>query len=266
MRRRPVHALLLATSLLVAPVLLLGGTAPAQAATARSGALALRNASISGNWAGYVDVPAAGQDVTAVTGEWTVPNAGTLPPGVSSTWTGIGGYSTTDLIQAGTQQASAPYSSLLAGGAYGAWYELLPADPVFFTGCSPDPACTVTPGDTMNVSITSTGGGNWKIEMTDSGHWSYSISVPYTSTESSAEWIHEAPSLAGEVPIPVGGSGTVNFDGNNTFTTGSGTSVIGSGAEAEEALPVETTTSGLNPAESGFNVCTWSVSCSAPTS
>src|SRR5258708_5678482 len=68
----------------------------------------VKNATISGNWAGYA---VAASRVTSVTGTWTVPNAGMLPPGVSSTWAGIGGFATSDLIQAGTQQISAPLDS-----------------------------------------------------------------------------------------------------------------------------------------------------------
>jgi hypothetical protein len=249
-----------AAAAVVVPLLLVAGIAPAHASSGPS--RSVRNASISGNWAGYVDVPAAGQKVTAVSGHWIVPNAGTLPPGVSSTWTGIGGFGTQDLIQAGTQQTSLPFSVILAGGSYGAWYELLPAAPVFFTGCNPLPACPVNPGDSMSVSISNAGGSSWTISMTDAGHWAYTTSVPYASSQSSAEWIHEAPSLLGAVPIPVGGSGTVTFDGGNSFTTGAGTSPIGSGATAVEALPVETTTSAVDGDLDGFNVCTWAISCS----
>ena len=57
-------------------------------------------------------------------------------------------------------------------------------------------------------------------------------------------------------------SGTVTFDGANSFTTEAGTSPIGSGATAVEALPIETTTSALDGDVDGFNVCTWAVSCS----
>ena len=219
---------------------------------------------ISGNWAGYV---ATGSNITSVTGTWTVPNAGSVPPGVSSTWVGIGGFSSSDLIQAGTQQISSPIDQVFAGGAYGAWYEILPASPVFLTGCSSDPKCTVNPGDAMNVSVTSQGGGNWLISVADNTRsWSWSKTLAYASSENSAEWIHEAPSLAGVLPIPVGNSGTVTFDGTNTATiNGASEGLVASQAFPVEALPVETTTSGLDPSGDGFNVCTWTVSCPAPT-
>jgi len=242
---------------------LIGGLSMTAAGPATAATVGVPN--ISGNWAGYV---ATGTNITSVTGSWTVPNAGTVPPGVSATWVGIGGYKTSDLIQAGTQQASAPYSSVFAGGAYGAWYELLPASPVYFTGCAGDPTCSVAPGDHMSVTITNTGGNSWNIDMTDTGKWSYTnTTINYVSSESSAEWIHEAPSAAGAVPIPVGGSGTVTFDGANSTVINGVTKTIGeSNAVSTVALPVETTVSALDSDEDGFNVCTYSLSCPAPPS
>ncbi|HUZ43837.1 MAG TPA: hypothetical protein VMU63_05485 [Acidimicrobiales bacterium] len=236
-----------------------------------AGAASVGVPNVSGNWAGYV---ATGANITSVTGSWTVPSAGTVPPGLSATWVGIGGYSTTDLIQAGTQQSSAPYSSVFAGGAYGAWYELLPANPVYFTGCSGDPTCSVSPGDQMSVTITNGGSGNsWTIDVADAGpagtgKWTYTnTNVNYVSSESSAEWIHEAPSAAGAVPIPVGGSGTVTFDGANRATINGATETIGqSNAISTVALPVETTVSALDSDGDGFNVCTYSLTCSASAS
>lgn len=243
----------------VAVGLVAGGLALAAAPTAATAASA-SVPNISGNWSGYV-VPGSG--ITSVSGEWTVPNAGTLPPGVSSTWVGIGGYSTTDLIQAGTQQSSSPYSSIFAGGAYGAWIEMLPANPVFITGCNPDPNCTVNPGDVMQVVITNNGGSSWTVSLSDNGRWTYSTPETYTSTESSAEWIHEAPSAAGAVPIPVGGSGTVTFDGaNSAVINGVSDNIAASGAISVVALPVETTPSSLDSDGDGFNVCTYALTCS----
>ncbi|MHB1446439.1 MAG: hypothetical protein ACYCZV_12390 [Acidimicrobiales bacterium] len=242
----------------------LGMTAAAPATAATAGV-----PNISGNWSGYV---ATGSNITSVNGSWTVPDSGTVPPGVSATWVGIGGYSTSDLIQAGTQQASAPYSSVFTGGAYAAWYELLPASPVYFTGCAGDSSCAVSPGDHMNVTIATGGGDSWTIEVADAGpantgKWTYTTTVSYASSESSAEWIHEAPSAAGAVPIPVGNSGTVTFDGADTaIINGATETIAGSNAVATVALPVETTVSALDSDGDGFNVCTYSLSCSASAS
>src|SRR5215472_9457606 len=114
---RPVRHHLISRRALAAAAVLASFMTWATTAAGEAQPLVVRNASISGNWAGYA---AAISGVKSVTGSWTVPNAGTLPPGVSSTWAGIGGLNTTDLIQAGTQQISAPLDSFFAGGAYGA--------------------------------------------------------------------------------------------------------------------------------------------------
>ncbi len=41
------------------------------------------------NWSGYADVAPAGSHITAVTGNWTVPTAQLVPPGLSASWTGM---------------------------------------------------------------------------------------------------------------------------------------------------------------------------------
>ncbi|HEY3810520.1 MAG TPA: G1 family glutamic endopeptidase, partial [Acidimicrobiales bacterium] len=48
------------------------------------------------NWSGYAVTPSGG-GITAVSSTFTVPAAGLVPPGFAATWTGIGGYNTTDL-------------------------------------------------------------------------------------------------------------------------------------------------------------------------
>jgi hypothetical protein len=97
-----------------------------------------------------------------------------------------------------------------------------------------------------------------------SAGWTYSITLTYNSRLNSAEWIHESPSLAGAVPVPVGNSGVVTFDGpTNSFTAG-GTVHTLQGATALD-VPVEMTTSPLDSDTDGFNVCTYRLSCSPPT-
>jgi hypothetical protein len=59
----------------------------------------------------------------------------------------------------------------------------------------------------------------------------------------------------------------VTFDGsaNTAVIGGTAKGLAPSGAFPVEALPVETTTSALDPGGDGFNVCTYSLSCPAPT-
>jgi hypothetical protein len=216
------------------------------------------------NWAGYAVTPGSG--VTAVTGNFTVPSAGELPPGFSASWAGIGGYTTSDLIQAGVSENSAIGGELL-GGQYNAWYEILPASETPISGCTGNSSCTVNPGDKVSVSISNVGGDTWDISLTDAGNWSWSTSVTYASSESSAEWIQEAPSLEGVQTIPAD-VGTVSF-GSSTFTEGSSTDTIAQGSPTLiDESPVgevnEATTSPLAPDGQSFNVCVYAQSCAAP--
>ncbi len=89
------------------------------------------------NWSGYAVTPGSG--ITAVDSTFTVPSAGLDPPGFAATWTGIGGYNTSDLIQAGIEEDSFPNNPLL-GNQYQAWYEILPASETPISNCTGDAA------------------------------------------------------------------------------------------------------------------------------
>jgi Peptidase A4 family len=216
------------------------------------------------NWSGYAVTPSGG-GVTAVTSTFTVPTAGLVPPGFAATWTGIGGYNTSDLIQAGTAEQSAPSNSLL-GEQYYAWYELLPASETQLTGCSGDANCTVTPGDRITVSISRVSGTTWSISMSDAGHWSWSRQVSYSSSLSSGEWILEAPTLVAQTALaPVG---TVHFGPTSTYTAGGATHTIAQGDPTQIDLSPgvvnEATPSALAPDGQSFNECAYAQSCAAP--
>ncbi len=109
----------------------------------------------SSNWAGY---SATGGTFTAVTGSWIVPkvSAGTgNTVAADATWVGIGGATSTDLIQAGTQ-------ATVQGGqvGYTAWWETLPQP-------SQTVPLDVAAGDNMSVSITQQADGTWEIVIQD---------------------------------------------------------------------------------------------------
>jgi Peptidase A4 family len=218
------------------------------------------------NWAGYAVTPGSG--ITAVSGTFTVPTAGLLPPGFSASWAGIGGYSTSDLIQAGVSENSAVGGEVL-GGQYNAWYEILPASETPISDCSGNvPSCAVNPGDKISVEISNAGGDNWDISLTDAGNWTWSTSVSYASSGSSAEWIQEAPSLEGVQTIPAD-VGTVSFGPTSTFTEGGATDTIAEGSPTLiDESPVgevnEATTSPLASDGQSFNVCVYAESCAAP--
>ncbi|MGN6473323.1 MAG: G1 family glutamic endopeptidase [Mycobacteriales bacterium] len=220
------------------------------------------------NWAGYAVTPAS-NDVTSVNSTFTVPTAGLVPPGFAATWTGIGGYNTSDLIQAGVSENSLPDNPLL-GTQYNAWYEILPAAETPIDGCSTDPACTVTPGDKVSVSISLAGTNLWAISINDTtAGWSWSQNIPYASSQSSAEWIHEAPTLVTQTLLA--NTGTTHFGPTSTYTTastGSTAHTIKQGdptlINISPGLVNEATTSPLASDGQSFNVCAYAQSCSAP--
>src|SRR5438445_620955 len=84
-------------------------------------------------------------------------------------------------------------------------------------------------GSNLIAGTSSASGNTWSIHMSSSRGWTYDTNLQYASSRSSAEWIHESPSLIA-VPLPMGNSNRVWFDGNNTVTTGAGAPVNIAGA------------------------------------
>src|SRR5205823_6864429 len=74
--------------------------------------------SSSSNWSGYA---ANGGTFTSVTATWTVPTVSASSTGADATWVGIGGLSSRDLLQAGTQAMVDG-----SGVTYTSWIEMLP--------------------------------------------------------------------------------------------------------------------------------------------
>jgi hypothetical protein len=276
MRRRTVTVLLL-TAAIPAAIALPGAATSAHAGAAvhplthgrfvpahKGQVLPHRNDTTSSlNWGGYATDPGSG--ITAVNSEFTVPTAGLLPPGFGANWVGIGGYTSSDLIQAGTSENATG----LLGGQYYAWYEILPASETQLTDCTGDAACTVTPGDKISVDIHNTGGDNWSISMADAGKWTFNKTLTYASTESSAEWIFEAPTV--EVQTIPANTGTNYFGPVNTYTDGSGTHPISAGNPitidmGPGLLINEATPSALASNGESFNVCAYQQTCAAPAS
>jgi hypothetical protein len=156
----------------------------------------------SSNWAGYA---ATGGPFTAVSGTWTVPqvNANGGSGGADASWIGIGGMTSHDLIQAGTDATVTGAGQV----SYSAWVELLPRP-------SQAVPLTVEPGDVINVSIAQQVTGSWQISIDDqTTGQSYRTTVQYSSSLSSAEWIEEAPSTASARAraVPLDDFGQVRF-------------------------------------------------------
>ncbi|TME27207.1 MAG: hypothetical protein E6I66_13675 [Chloroflexi bacterium] len=174
--------------------------------------------SSSSNWSGYA---ANGGTFTSVTATWTVPTVSATSSGADATWVGIGGLTTNDLLQAGTQ-------AMVDGSGtveYSSWIEMLPQS-------SRNVPLSVSAGDSVTVTITQQGGNDWLIAMkNNTTNGSYSVTVQYSSSNSSAEWVQEAPSV-GRGVISLDQFGTVKFSGASAVRDGKTMSLSALGAKA----------------------------------
>jgi hypothetical protein len=171
----------------------------------------------SSNWSGYA---ANGGTFTSVTATWTVPTVSATGTGADATWVGIGGLSSRDLIQAGTQ-------ALVEGGtvAYTSWIEALPQS-------SRNVPLSVTAGDSVTVTITQQSGNDWLITMkNNTTGGAYNVTVQYSSSNSSAEWVQEAPSV-GRGLVSLDQFGAVHFSGASAVRDGKAMSLSALGAKA----------------------------------
>jgi len=102
---------------------------------------------------------------------------------------GLGGSTTGDLIQAGTEARAFTNHP----PRYEAWIELLP-------GLMRAVPFAVHPGNAISVAITGQGSNRWSIAFTNhSTGQSFQTIETYQSTLSSAEWVVERPSYGGEL-------------------------------------------------------------------
>lgn len=165
----------------------------------------------STNWSGYL---AANATFTSISGSWIATEAtgnGTTTT-ADATWVGIGGVTTDDLIQVGTD------NTVTAGGSVstGAFYELLPEV------SQPVPGLTVSEGDSISASVAEVSGDLWKISITDeTDNESDTLYVTYDSSLSSAEWIEEDPSYSYARQIPFDNFNLASFSNGSVTLNGS---------------------------------------------
>jgi len=177
---------------------------------------------MSTNWSGYL-AATPGVHYTAVSGDWTVPTATSTSSQNSydAAWIGIGGVTSGDLVQVGTMDTVSHGRETSS-----AFYELLPQSATAIT------SLTVTPGDDMSAAIAQTANGQWSITITDSTTGkSFSTTVTYTSSLSSAEWIEEDPSSSFGNLLPFDIFAPVTFTG--VTTTASGNSITAAAGDAQ---------------------------------
>ncbi len=236
--------------------------------------IAALNQSDSLNWSGHSQGALDhGSLFNQVSGEWIVPTAKQHAGGAefSSTWVGIGGGcldssctgTDTTLIQAGTEQVV----DRSGATSYAAWYELIPAPAILID------TVAVAPGDRIFVDIYQVIPGLplWTIELENrSNGQSWSTTVPYLSTQGSANWIVETP-----IVISTGGSGLASmpdltptrFDNAKRngqrakLSTADQIRLVSSSGSDIIAVP-----SSADAERDGFHVCTYAESCPAPGS
>ena len=166
------------------------------------------------DWSGYsisTSIKNPQPTVTEVSGTWIVPSINIAPGNTfSGAWIGIGGQFDQSLIQTGTD-----HDVINGQIVYSAWYELLPADPVYLT-------MNVTPGDriTANIKLLNATANTWSISIQDATNGqSYQTSVHYDSTMLSAEWIVESPLVEGHVGV-LSNFGSITFTNCNAVVGG----------------------------------------------
>jgi hypothetical protein len=90
----------------------------------------------------------------------------------------------------------------------------------------------VTAGDSVTVTIAQQSGNDWQIAMknnTTAG--TYNVTVQYSSSNSSVEWIQEAPSI-GRGLVSLDQFGTVKFSRASAVRDGKAISLSALGAKA----------------------------------
>jgi hypothetical protein len=210
-------------------------------------------ASTSSNWSGYAALEGS-QPFTKVSGKWVQPavNCSKTPTGYSSFWVGLDGYSSGTVEQDGT-------AADCSGGtaSYHAWWEMYP---------QPERAVfNISAGDLIVAKVTYKS-GTFTLTLTDktSGQafTEHSACAASSCPRSSAEWIAEAPSSGGILPLA--DFGTANFTASKAGIPGHNGTITDSHWSYDEI----TMTSGghvkaqpgpLNGAGTAFSV-TWKAS------
>jgi len=175
----------------------------------------LRNANgTSQNWGGYAvesdfNAPLSGA-VSDVKGTWTVPavsSSGSTHT-YSSTWVGIDGYSDNTVEQTGTEQ---DWTS--NGPVYYAWFEMYPKFGYRIVNFP------VQPGDTISAEVKYIGNNSFKLTIANLRRNAvFSTTQRSKAQRSSAEWIVEAPSSGGILPLA--DFGTVTLTGCSATLSG----------------------------------------------
>ena len=190
------------------------------------------------NWSGYMETNGT---FTGVSGSWdaTNPTGNGSSESADATWIGVGGVTTSDLIQIGTLNNVSPSGQVTSE----AFYEMLPAASIDIT------SITINPGDFISASISEAGTDQFNLTITDNtDSQTFTDTVAYTSSNSSAEWIQEDPSSGFHRLIPLDNFGSVAFSDGYDIINGVSKDILNSGPSLINMVsgsdaPVATTSS-----------------------
>lgn len=204
----------------------------------------------STNWSGYA-VTGANGAYTDVKGSWVEPTAtcSKRSTAYSSFWVGLDGYNSNSVEQLGTDSDCSRGTPTYYG-----WYEMYP-NPSFELSPSAYP---VSPGDTLTAEVKYNGNSTYTLSMSSSRGWNFSTTQSGSFSNSSAEWIAEAPSSCNRTcsVLPLANFGTMNFSNStaNGATIGSyGSSVWEEITMVTSGGTVKAQPSALNGGGNGFS-------------
>jgi len=165
------------------------------------------------------------------------------------------------LIQTGTEQ------DIAANGkrTYTAWYELIPAPE------TPIPSLIVHPGDRMHAEIKEQVAGSnvWTIILNNATTGQkFQTTKPYSSSHLTVEWIQERPTLissGGTTLAPLPKLTNPKFDHGLVNGAAAGLKAAQEILMTNASGAVIARPSAPDPDADGFNACTYTASCAAPT-
>lgn len=173
----------------------------------------------SSNWAGYaVTAVDHSSPYHLVSGSWTVPIAYGTSGALGAQWIGLGGYSSSDLLQLGTIEEMSGKREVVT-----LFWEKLPA--------TAQNIGTVPVGSRISTSISQNNNGTWALHFSITTPKRQRITKTVTVSVdtayvqgmgTSAEWISEDPSDGSGNLYPLANTGTVqytNVSANSTSVT-----------------------------------------------
>jgi hypothetical protein len=146
--------------------------------------------------------------------------------------------------------------------SYSAWWELVPAPAITIANM------TVSAGDRIHASVSQAAPGTWTIALNDvTRRETFSTTVPYPSTQSTAEWIEETPLTIGS-----GGTGQASLPnlGRSVFGNATVNGVSAHLATGEQVQLVDSSgkvigaPSAPDAEAGGFADCAWTTRCAIP--